>query len=118
MNERILAVKELFDNGINKELFFRLLLHVTDGGLNQSPAYANYLTIPEWKELFARDFVKINVSEEQIILFLNYMIKYFSYYFGKNVNIYAVSKEFTNDLRTEESQQFESIVYTTIQICQ
>lgn len=118
MYERILAIRELFDNGINKELFFRLLLHVTDGGLNQYPAYANYLTVLEWKKLFARDFVQINVSEEQIILFFNYMLKYFPYYFGKNGNFYIVSKEFTNELRTEESQQFESIVYTTIQICQ
>lgn len=118
MNERILALKELFDNGIDRELFFRLLLHVTDRGLNKSQAYANYLTVSEWKELFARDYVKINVSDEQIMLFFNYLVRYFSYYVGKNGNVYTVSKEFTNNLRTEESQQFELIVYTTIQICQ
>lgn len=116
MEERILELKELYDNEISKELFFKLILHVADGRENPAQAYANNLTIPEWKNLFSRPFVVIDVSDEQLSLFFNYMIKYSMDFFGRNQDKYFVLKTFINDLRTEENFEFESILLTAFEL--
>lgn len=116
MEERILAVKELYDAGIDKSIFFKLLLHSTDGPTNEKQAYANYLTIDEWKKLYSREFVNINVTDNELLLFFNYMIKYSVGFFGKSKNEYFVYKTFTKNLRTEDNFQFELILLTTFEL--
>ena len=116
MKERILEVKQLFNNKINKELFFKLILHVTDAYKEPMQAYANYLTIDEWQKLYSKPFVDIVVSEDQLLLFFNYMIKYSGNYFGKNNDKYFVFKTFNNDLRTEDNFEFELILLTTFEL--
>lgn len=116
MEERILEVKELCDAGIDKNMFFKLILHVTNGVSNPMQAYANYLTIKEWQNLYSKPYVDIVVSEEQLVLFFNYMIKYSGNFFGKNQDKYFVFKTFINDLRMENNFEFESIVFTTLEL--
>lgn len=120
MNKQILDLKNLYDNGINNELFFKLILHVTngyDGYREPMRAYANYLDIENWEKLFSNPHVKIIINREQLTLFFDYMITYFPNYFGKNQQIYFVNLEFKNNgLRTKEHFQFENILLTTFEI--
>ena len=120
MKEQILALKNLYDNGINKELFFKLILHVTNGydGYNEPMrAYANYLDIENWEKLFSNPHIKISVTSSQLILFFEYMVNYYSKYFGKNQKIYLVFLDFrNNELRTEDNFKLEDILLTTFEI--
>lgn len=120
MEKQILALKKLYDNEINRELFFKLMLHVTNGydGYNEPMrAYANYLDIENWEKLFSKPFVEINVTREQLILFFEYMIKYYPQYFGKNQEKYLVYLEFkNNELRKEDNFKLEHILLTTFEI--
>lgn len=120
MNKQILDLKKLYDNGINNDLFFKLILHVTngyDGYDKPMRAYANYLDIENWGNLFSNPHIKINIDLEKLILFFEYMITYYQNYFGKNQKIYYVNLEFrNNDLRTKENFQFENIILTTFEI--
>lgn len=112
MKNQIKQLQELFLSGIDRELFFKLILHITNSGFGEpNKSYANYLKIEDWIELYAYKSIKINVDKEQLILFLNYMIKYMPFYVGKNGDYYYVTKQFTPELRSEEFFKFESIVY-------
>lgn len=69
MEERILELKNLYDSGIEKNLFFELINNSTSGaGLHHS-SYSNNLSKEEWKKLFAEPFINIDVSENQVELF-------------------------------------------------
>lgn len=112
MKNQIQELQKLFLSDINRETFFKLILHITNSGYGETnKSYANYLKIENWIELYKNKFIKIDINKEQLILFLNYMIKYADFYVGKNGDYYYVTKQFTTEKRSEEFFQFESIVY-------
>ncbi|MEZ0130079.1 hypothetical protein AB9T88_10105 [Flavobacterium sp. LBUM151] len=112
MKNQIQELQKLFLSDISRETFFKLILHITNSGYGETnKSYANYLKIENWIELYKNKFIKIDVNKEQLILFLNYMIKYADFYVGKNGDYYYVTKQFTTEKRSEEFFQFESIVY-------
>lgn len=116
MKEKIVCLKELYDNGIDENLFFKLISNSTNSPTDQKLAYSNLLTIKEWQELYAADYLNISVSENQLALFFNYMTKYSSNFFGKMNGKYFVNKYFTNEEKKREKFQFELIVYKTIEL--
>jgi len=116
MKERINKLKEIFANGISREIFLTLILHMTNYYKDQSPAYANYLTLDEWQNLYAKTpNPNINLSQEQLTLFFEYMRTFHHAYVGKSQNIYFVFKNFSNELRASHNFEFEIIVFTTLE---
>lgn len=112
MKNQILQLQELFLSNIDRETFFKLILHITNEGYGEvNKSYANYLKIEDWVELYGNKSIKINVNKEQLILFLNYMVKYVDFYVGKSGDYYYVNKQFILEKRSEEFFKFESIVY-------
>ena len=112
MKERIEELHTLFSAGIDRQLFFRLLLNIANGGFMEGQSsYANYLKIDIWMELYANKNIKINVSKEQLVIFLDYLVKYANGSVGRNGEYYYVTKDFSNDRRGEENFNFESIVF-------
>ena len=116
MEEQILSLKKLYGNGINLELFNKLVLHSTDGTSQQPSAYQNDLDIESWKELFSKEYVEIPVSSEQLILFFEYMSKYHNKYCRKNKDNYSILKTLSNDRKSIEFFNFEKIVFTVMQL--
>lgn len=116
MEERILELKNLYDNGITRNIFFGLISHCTNGPVEYMSQYSNNLTLAEWFALFSAPFVNIGVSENQLELFFEYMRKYSSPFFGKNQNHYFVNKSFTNDEKQESNFEFEVILMTSFEI--
>lgn len=115
--KRIEDLYELFKNGIDRELFFKLISNITNGGYSETPsAWANNLKIESWMELYSDRNLKIDVSKEQLLLFFNYSVKYLDKYVGKSSDFYYVSKLFTNDKRTEDYLQFESVIFQAFEI--
>lgn len=112
MKNQILQLQQLFLNDIDRETFFKLILHIANEGYGEpNKSYANYLKIENWVELYGNKSIKINVNKEQIILFLDYMVKYVDLYVGKSGDYYWISKQFTLEKRSEEFFKIESIVY-------
>jgi len=120
MEEQILRVKNLYDNGIDKSLFFRVNLNVInayDGYREPMRAYANYLKIANWQELLSKPNLGIAITNDQLAAFFEYMVKYHYRYFGKDQGHYFVHREFMdNDLRKEENFKFETILLTAFEI--
>ena len=115
--KRIEDLHELFKNGIDRELFFKLIINITNGGYTETPTtWANYLKIESWMELYSDKNLKINVNIKQLLLFFNYLKKYLDTYIGKNGDFYYVSKLFTNDKRTENYLEFESVVFQAFEV--
>lgn len=116
MTEQILALKNFYENKIDKELFFKLLLHLTDGHKEPMSPYANYLDIENWKKLFSLPSKKIIVTSDQLAIFFEYMTKYHGEYVGVTQEKYYVRKELmNNELRTEKNFRLEATVLTTIE---
>lgn len=116
MKDRIKDLKELNDNGISSDLFWKLILHSTDGSSKQMRAYSNNHKIENWKkEVYKEISLKEEVSEKQIDCFLNYMCKYFSSYFGKNHDEIYVTKQFEQYRRIDKNFLFEEVALTTIE---
>ncbi len=117
MKERIQNLKDLTESGINRETFFKMILHCTDHYEDKPPAWANYLKIDIWQKLYAKKpHPDLNLSEEQLLLFFNYMSKYHHQYIGRNTDIYYVHRNFENDLRTEENFSTESVIFQTLEL--
>jgi hypothetical protein len=116
MRERITKIKQLIENGIDKQLFFKLVLHITDGTSEFNSGYANYKKINEWQDLYSSQYVNLQLSETQLILFFDYLKIYYSEFVGNNHNDYFVFKTFINNYRTESYLEFESIVFSVFEI--
>lgn len=117
MKERIKYLKNLFDNGIIGNVFFKMILHITDDCEIKSRAYSNYLGIEDWKKLYAKKpNPNLILNDEQISSFFNYLSRYHGDYFGKNQNYYYVNKNFFYEQTNPEDFIFESIVFTTLEI--
>lgn len=79
MTERIQELIDLYNLGIKKDVFFKMILHCNDGSNSSNKAYANNLKVEEWKELFTDEGgAKLSLDENQLNKFFEYMIKYYS----------------------------------------
>lgn len=116
MEQRILDLKNLFDNGINLDLFQRLVLHSTDGNSESTSAYANNQEVSAWVTMYNKPFVTLGVNNEQVELFLDYMVANHSRFFTKSAPRYAVNKYFNNDEKAEGNFQFELILLLSFAI--
>ena len=117
MKEKIQSIKVMFDNGVNRETFLKMILHCTDYYEEKPLAWANYLKLDKWQELFAKKpNPGLELSQGQLSLFFDYMSKYHGNYIGRNNDIYYVYKNFSNELRTENNFEFESAIFLTIEI--
>ncbi|MNY76783.1 hypothetical protein D3C86_2164740 [compost metagenome] len=67
-------------------------------------------------ELYSNKHIHTKVNEGQLIMFLDYMQKYASKYVGKNGDFYYVTRDFSNEKRTEENFQFELIVFQVFEV--
>jgi hypothetical protein len=116
MEEQIINLTKLYSNGINLELFNKLILHSTDGNSQRESAYQNDLDVESWKKLYSKDYVEIPISSEQLVLFFEYMCKYHNTYCRKNRDNYAILKTLYNDRKANRLFNFEEIVFTVIQL--
>lgn len=107
--EQIANFKRVLDSDVDLEKFIGLLSHSTDGEvIGMKGAYANVMNLKDWVKLY--DKANIEVNEEQLLVFFEYLIKYYSKYFEKvHGNMYAVRRGV--DFRQSENFMFETIVY-------
>jgi len=112
--EQIKDFKNLLKKEIDLNLFFKLISHCTDGeGYGRVSHYANNLTVKDWLDLYKN--VQVNVNDDQIIEFFEYLRKYYSTYFHKvNGQTYAVGKRF--DTKESEKFELEQIVFYSINL--
>lgn len=117
MKERIKELYELYLIGIDRELFFKLILNITNQAYGEhSSNYANYLKIENWMELYAEETLNLNINEQKLIMFLNYMTKYVNKYIGKNGDYYYVTRDFSNEKRNEKYLEFESTIFHVFEV--
>ncbi|WP_265428538.1 hypothetical protein [Chryseobacterium sp. YIM B08800] len=112
IKEQIGDFKKVLEEEIGIDLFNKLILHCKDNIYpNAMKQYANNLSIQEWVELYGK--AKINVSENQVKVFFDYMIKYYEDFRKIQGKTYAVSRGFD---RESESFEFEQIVFYSINL--
>lgn len=120
MRQKIIDLKKLYDSGISKELFFRLILHCTDEhGQNKEKlrCLANSYTLAEWRTFYSRDFLNLEITKDQLEYFFIYMVNHYNNYFGNDGNLYFIHAVFKiNNLRHEENFPFESTLMTAFEV--
>lgn len=107
--EQINDFKKVLKSGIDLNVFLKLISHSTDGEVvRMMGQYANVLPLEDWVLLYKKAGIEIN--EEQLSVFFEYVNKYFRKYFEKvQGNKYAIKRGV--DFRQNEDFKFEKIVY-------
>jgi hypothetical protein len=116
MEEKILQLKELYNQGIDKILFYQLILHSTNGHSEPTSIYANNKNVEEWVSLYNEDSIKLEVSNIQIELFFNYMSKYHYHFFGKDQGRFSINKYFNKEEKSKDKFLFEEITFTVLDL--
>lgn len=110
--EQIAKFKRVLDSDVDLEKFIGLLSHSTDGEvIGMKGHYANVLILEDWVKLYKK--ANIEVNEEQLLVFFEYLIKYYNKYFEKvHGKMYAVKRGV--DFKQREDFRFEKIVYYSV----
>ena len=116
MEERILKLKEIYNQGIDRKMFFKLILHSTDGNSEPTSVYANNKSAAEWMVLYNEASVALGVSVTQMELFFNYMSAYHHHFFGREQGKYSVNKYFNKKEKARDNFEFEEITLTVLEL--
>ncbi len=106
------AVVELYMNDINSQQFFKLIAHIGDRQIKNNMAYEKYGKLSEWTYLY--NSININVTQKQIKLFLEYLVKYYDNYLVRVDDNYALKTALKPDLKTEENFKFEYNIFIAL----
>lgn len=87
--ERIIALKALFDAGINLKLFEFLFEKMYD---SNSTSKIISMSLAEWHSMYSNNKKNIDVSKEQVSFFLRYLCEYYPHVMELKGEKYSTKK--------------------------
>lgn len=109
IKQQIKDFKAVLESGIDIEMFISVLKSTNLGPAKKGGLYVNALDSLGWVELYKS--TSIDISEMQLLILFDYMVKYHKKYFCKFNNIYAIFQELHYEKISLNLFELESIIY-------